>query len=226
MQILSDIACGIGVPLCFDSYTLNGDADHFSRILVDVDLTNSLLDFVILEVDDLDIEVELHYENFLLFCSACKNVGHGFSSCQLVERTQATIKVQLGEVKDFSTKHVKQVYKLVNANDLDKQVVNKKQVNSSKQNVVLTNAFLVLMGVDSNGKHMDATRVEDDSLTLTDDLARWNGKTIKVSVTKSIATGLTQPIVLVDTGTATTIQKGLDLSVLRLGSVKNFNGIL
>lgn len=116
----------------FDSPTLNGDVGHFARILVEVDLTNSLHDFVILEVNGLDIEVELHYESLPLFCCACKNIGYRLSSCRLVEWAQTTVKVQREDVKDFSAKHVKQVYKLVNVNDLDTRGVYKKQGNASK----------------------------------------------------------------------------------------------
>lgn len=57
-------------------------------------MTNSLRDFVILEVDGMDIEVELHNENLPLFCSACKNIDHGLSFCRLVEKMHNTVKAK------------------------------------------------------------------------------------------------------------------------------------
>lgn len=45
---------------------------------MDVDLTNSLPDFVILKVDGLDIEVELHDENLPLFVLLVRILAMGF----------------------------------------------------------------------------------------------------------------------------------------------------
>lgn len=72
---------------------MNGNAGHCARILVNMDLTNSIPNFIILEVDVMDIEVELHYENLPLFCSACKNIGHGLSFCRLVEKCIIQLKL-------------------------------------------------------------------------------------------------------------------------------------
>ena len=40
-QILSDVARAIGVPLKIDQATINGDFDHFARVLIDIDLKKS-----------------------------------------------------------------------------------------------------------------------------------------------------------------------------------------
>lgn len=86
LQILSNIAHSIRVPLRFDYHIVNGYAEHFVRILVDVDLANPLTNYVVLDVDGVDIEVELHYEKLPMFCTTCKNIGHGLSTCRLVEK--------------------------------------------------------------------------------------------------------------------------------------------
>lgn len=53
---------------------------------MDVDLAASLLDFIILDVDDMEMEIKVHYENLHVFCSACKNIGYVLSSCRLIDK--------------------------------------------------------------------------------------------------------------------------------------------
>lgn len=86
LQILDDIARGVEVPLKFDITTINRDFRHYARILVDVNLASSLPEFVLLDMEGMEFEVEIFYENLHLFCTAYKNIGHALSSCKLVEK--------------------------------------------------------------------------------------------------------------------------------------------
>lgn len=76
-QILVDIAKEMGLPLKFDSTTINGDFRHYTLILVDIDLAQILPYFVLLDVDGRLLEIEIHYKNlhFFLFrlheCRLC-----------------------------------------------------------------------------------------------------------------------------------------------------------
>lgn len=82
-HMLSDIAQVIVNPLKFDRTTMQGDFGHYAIIFMDMDLAMALPNFVYLEVDVLDHEIEVHYENLPMFCSACKNIGHSLSICHL-----------------------------------------------------------------------------------------------------------------------------------------------
>lgn len=137
------------------------------------------------------------------------------------------VKTHLEEVNDFFTKHYKQVYKLVkpiNSVELDTQTVNKKQGNTSKQHVIISNAFSDLESVDPDGKQPETIRVEHDNFKPTDDahasLAKRNGKALEVAVKESLRVGRTQFTITDDTGIAKAKRNGIDLTVLwRVGSV-------
>ncbi|PON86016.1 Zinc knuckle CX2CX4HX4C [Trema orientale] len=81
-QILSDLARGVGVPTRFDEMTLKGEFGHFAQILIDIDLSQPILDSLIVEVSSDCLFVPLEYERLPDFCSSCKTISHVASACR------------------------------------------------------------------------------------------------------------------------------------------------
>ncbi|KAK2638051.1 hypothetical protein Ddye_025846 [Dipteronia dyeriana] len=73
-QILSDMTRGIRIPLKFDRANLEGDYGHFARMLIDVDLSKSLHDSIMIEVEDDCLFPTLFFENVPSFCSVCCSI--------------------------------------------------------------------------------------------------------------------------------------------------------
>ena len=81
-QILSDIAKCVGHPLKIDNASIQGDLGHYARVLVDIDLSKSLIYSVMIEREGYEFFVSFTYENLPEFCSNCSSVGHSIGSCR------------------------------------------------------------------------------------------------------------------------------------------------
>lgn len=66
-KILSDITLGVGVPLYFDAITISGDFGYYAKILVDIDLVSALIEFVLLDVDVMEHEIEILMRIYCFF---------------------------------------------------------------------------------------------------------------------------------------------------------------
>ncbi|KAK2658406.1 hypothetical protein Ddye_004939 [Dipteronia dyeriana] len=76
----------IGIPLKFDRATLEGDYGHFTRMLIDFDLSKPLPDSIMIEVGDDCLFLTLFFENVPSFCSICCSIGHLADSCHHATR--------------------------------------------------------------------------------------------------------------------------------------------
>ncbi|XP_050223701.1 uncharacterized protein LOC126673551 [Mercurialis annua] len=81
-QILSSIARGIGVPLKIDQATANGEFGHYARVLIDVDLSTSLPESLMIERIGKSFFIDIVYENLPSFCNICSNIGHMHNNCR------------------------------------------------------------------------------------------------------------------------------------------------
>ncbi|KAK2400289.1 hypothetical protein QL285_050002 [Trifolium repens] len=85
-NILFTIASSIGTPICIDSYTakpmLERTFGQFVRVLVDMDLSQTLRYKVLVERKGFAFYVEMDYENLPQFCSNCKIIGHHVGVCK------------------------------------------------------------------------------------------------------------------------------------------------
>lgn len=61
---------------------LVGDFGYYAWVFVDVDLA-SPLEFVLFDMDGMEHDIEIHYENLPLFCSARKNVGQAITTYRI-----------------------------------------------------------------------------------------------------------------------------------------------
>ncbi|KAH6818323.1 hypothetical protein C2S51_001926 [Perilla frutescens var. frutescens] len=72
----------VGTPLKIDGNSLHGNVGHFARVLIEIDMAQSLQPSVMIDRGDASFFVDLHYECLPLFCSACQIVGHATSNCR------------------------------------------------------------------------------------------------------------------------------------------------
>lgn len=85
-NIIFAIASSIGTPICLDSVTakpmLERTFGQFARVLVDMDLSQTLRDKVLVERIGFAFFVDIDYENLPHFCTNCKMIGHHIGICK------------------------------------------------------------------------------------------------------------------------------------------------
>ncbi|MCI13537.1 hypothetical protein A2U01_0034655, partial [Trifolium medium] len=88
-KILFAIASSIGTPICIDAIAAKSMFDrtfgHYARVLVDLDLSQTLRYKVLVERKGFAFYVEMDYENLPPFCNHCNMVGHYLESCKWVQ---------------------------------------------------------------------------------------------------------------------------------------------
>lgn len=72
----------VGTPLKIDSNSVNRMFGHFARVLLEVDLSNTLPETMMIEHQGFCSFVSLSYERVPNFCSHCTIVGHSISNCK------------------------------------------------------------------------------------------------------------------------------------------------
>lgn len=85
-KILFAIANSVGTPICTDSASSKPMIDRtfgqFVRILVDMDVTQTLRYKVLVERVGFAFYVDLEYENLPDYCTNCKKIGHYLEICK------------------------------------------------------------------------------------------------------------------------------------------------
>jgi hypothetical protein len=88
-NILFAIASSVGTPICTDSVTakplIEQTFGQFVRVLVDMDLTQTIRYKVLVERQGFAFFVDLDYENLPDFCTNCKFIGHHLRNCKKVQ---------------------------------------------------------------------------------------------------------------------------------------------
>lgn len=91
-RILFAIARCAGTPICTDSASakpmIERTFGHYARVLVDMDVTQTLRYKVLVERVGYAFFVELDYENIPDFCSHCKKIGHHIGICKLKKSSE------------------------------------------------------------------------------------------------------------------------------------------
>lgn len=86
---LFEIASGIGTPLTIDEATQSRLFGHYARILVDVDMSDTLFNSVVVEREGYAFPVTVEYERRPSFCSHCKMLGHSIQDCNRINNAQS-----------------------------------------------------------------------------------------------------------------------------------------
>ncbi|KAF1868392.1 hypothetical protein Lal_00008199 [Lupinus albus] len=81
-SVIFTIAGGIGTPISIDEATTNRSFGHFARVLVDINLKNSVPNQVLVERDGFEFFVCIQVENMPAFCTGCQTIGHVVSKCR------------------------------------------------------------------------------------------------------------------------------------------------
>jgi len=80
-QTLFEIASGLGTPLSINESTQHRRFGIFARVLIDVDLSENLFEYVVVEREYHALSIPVQYEKHPLFCAHCKMIGHSFQTC-------------------------------------------------------------------------------------------------------------------------------------------------
>jgi hypothetical protein len=88
-KILFAIASSIGTPICTDALASKSMFERtfgqYARVLVDMDLTQTLRYKVLVERKGYAFFVDLDYENLPEFCDHCKMIGHNVDVCKKLQ---------------------------------------------------------------------------------------------------------------------------------------------
>lgn len=147
-NIIFSIVSGIGSPICTDNNTAKPMCERtfgqFARVLVDIDISQTLRHKILVERKGFTFYVELEYENVPDFCSFCKTIGHHVDYC----------KKWYGEDEKLAE------------NDVTKK---KKQAKESKKDFVQTKD-----GRQEQGKGKEVTNVEKEVIDIEEEKDKEN----------------------------------------------------
>ena len=76
------MAKGIRASLKIDFVTLQGNFGHFTRILIDADLSKELPESLMIEREGHKLCTYLEYQNISAFYKNCPTAGYSLASCK------------------------------------------------------------------------------------------------------------------------------------------------
>jgi len=77
---LFEIVGALDTPLGLDEVTKKRNFSHFSRVLIELDLTSNLRERILVQRKDFDFYVDFEYEKLPPFCNSCEIVGHSLKN--------------------------------------------------------------------------------------------------------------------------------------------------
>jgi len=107
-KTLYEIASGIGTPLTINDATQSRLFGLYARILVDVDMSGKLFDYVLVEREEHGFPVAVQYEKQLAYCANCKMLGHTLQHCKKLSSSNMNegTKKPNRKVQNLHNKHV------------------------------------------------------------------------------------------------------------------------
>lgn len=81
-KLLFEIASAIGTPVSLDESTRMRVYGYYARVLVDLDLSGSFYDDIMVEREDFTFFVGIEYEKVPYFCTECQVIGHMLYECR------------------------------------------------------------------------------------------------------------------------------------------------
>ncbi|XP_057789149.1 uncharacterized protein LOC131006012 [Salvia miltiorrhiza] len=81
-EVLSGIGRWLGQPLKIDGMSIDDEVAHFARILVEIDLSQPLPEFMTIDGGEYFFNIEFSYEYIPLYCTICKITGHSPDKCR------------------------------------------------------------------------------------------------------------------------------------------------
>lgn len=95
--LLMEITRGVGIPLQLDQPTRQRRYGHFVRVLVGVDMSQSLPSTLWVEMKGHRFHVDITYDKLPQYCSHCSTVGHALANCRLVHPNRVEHKARVVE---------------------------------------------------------------------------------------------------------------------------------
>ncbi|XP_057811743.1 uncharacterized protein LOC131025979 [Salvia miltiorrhiza] len=87
-EIISGIGSWLGQPLKIDGNSMTEDVGHFVRMLIEIDLAQTLPMMLNIDGGDYEFSVEFSYEYIPIFCHRCKITGHSMEKCRKSDKSQ------------------------------------------------------------------------------------------------------------------------------------------
>ncbi|XP_057795833.1 uncharacterized protein LOC131011947 [Salvia miltiorrhiza] len=81
-EVLSGIGRWLGQPLKIDGTSIDDEVAHFARILVEIDLSQPLPEFMTIDGGEYFFNIEFSYKYIPLYCTKCKITGHSPDKCR------------------------------------------------------------------------------------------------------------------------------------------------
>ncbi|KAF1880119.1 hypothetical protein Lal_00022248 [Lupinus albus] len=81
-KVIFSIAGGVRTPIALDEATTNRTFCHFAKVLVEVNLKESLLEQILVEREGFAFFVSIKYEKLPEFCKGCQTIGHLVTNCR------------------------------------------------------------------------------------------------------------------------------------------------
>ncbi|KAK2653174.1 hypothetical protein Ddye_013030 [Dipteronia dyeriana] len=106
-----DIAHGIGVPLKVDKTTLEWDLGYYAHVLIDVDVSTTLTETLMLERNGGCLFISGFYENLPDFCNSCNSIGHHASRCHWNNQYKTDDKKRASSRQSSGRSKSRQVYR-------------------------------------------------------------------------------------------------------------------
>jgi len=89
---LFEIAYGISTPLTIDKATQSRLFGHYARILVDVDMSDTLFETAVVEREGHAFPITVEYERKPAYCQHCKLLGHSIQHCHRLNSSKPQAK--------------------------------------------------------------------------------------------------------------------------------------
>ncbi|XP_057803387.1 uncharacterized protein LOC131018691 [Salvia miltiorrhiza] len=81
-EVLSSIGRWLGQPLKIDGNSIDDEAAHFARLLVEIDLAQILPEYMTIYGGDYKFHIEFNYEYLPPFCTKYRMTGHAVDKCR------------------------------------------------------------------------------------------------------------------------------------------------
>ncbi|WJX67277.1 hypothetical protein P8452_51766 [Trifolium repens] len=143
------IASSIGTPICTDAATakplFERTFGHFVRVLVDMDLTQTIRHKVLVERQGFAFYVELDYENLPDFCTNCNIIGHHLNNCKRLQSSKENQTIKEHFIARKQTREVKKTFVQTRdgrvdqgtSKDLDAGIVNSDKAQEETEDVII-----------------------------------------------------------------------------------------
>ncbi|XP_057791060.1 uncharacterized protein LOC131008184 [Salvia miltiorrhiza] len=126
-EVISTIGRYLGSPLKIDASSAVGEVGHYARVIIEIDMSLPLREYVMIDEDDSSLYVEFSYENLPAYCNRCKITGHSTDKCRRTKASLENVNNKGGGVNGSNLNNIQQ--------EVRKESVNEKEGRSDNSNM-------------------------------------------------------------------------------------------